>query len=68
MSIILFLNETNNSLVINFINDPFFNPLLPSVPYMTHLANTLISISEWIITKNSYDRRDYEPVEGKNLF
>ena len=43
------------------------NPLLPSVPYMTRLAKTLILISEGIIKKNSYERRAYESVDEKSL-
>ena len=43
------------------------NPLLPSVPYMTPAAKVLILISEGIIKKISYERRDYESVDEKSL-
>ena len=43
------------------------NPLLPSVPYMTRLAKILISISEGIINKISYERIYYESVGEKSL-
>ena len=36
------------------------DPILPSMPYMARLAKTLISISEGIIKKIIYKRRDYE--------
>ena len=43
------------------------NPLLPSVPYMARLAKILISMSEGILKKNSYERCDYESVDEKSL-
>ena len=44
-----------------------FNPLLPSVPYMTRSAKILIFIEEGIIKKMSYKWQDYESVDEKSL-
>ena len=41
---------------------------MPSVLYIGRLAKILISIKEGIIKKKSYERRDYESVDEKNLF
>ena len=45
----------------------WFNPLLPSVPYMARSAKIFISILEGIIKKISYERRDYESVDKKSI-
>ena len=44
-----------------------FNPVLPSAANMRRSAKILILISEEIIRKISYDRRDYESVDEKSL-
>ena len=44
-----------------------FNPLLPIAANMRHSAKILILILEGIIKKISYERRDYESVDEKNL-
>ena len=44
-----------------------FNPLVPSAANMRRNAKILILILEGIIKKISYERRDYESVDDKNL-
>ena len=44
-----------------------FSPFPPSVPIWHRLAKLSILISEGIIKKISYDRRDYESVDEKIL-
>ena len=44
---------------------PYLNPLVHSVQYIGRLTEILIL--ELILKKISYERRDYESVDGKSL-
>ena len=49
------------------LEEILFNPFPPSVPIWHRLAKLSILILEGIIKKISYERRDYESVDGKSL-